>query len=427
MSGPGVNGDLGRDDADLSDPDSFVGGVPHATFRRLRDESPIAWTPECDGGRGFWSVTRYSDVLDVSRQPELFSCAQGIRIEDMDVEEHAARRTLMETDSPEHTRYRRLVSKPFNRREVMTYENGLRLLARAGIERVAGRGRLEFVRDIAQELPMRMLGRLLGVPDEDGPWLVEKGDALLGNSDPEFTTHPVGLVDTDEFRLMPFRSPAGVDLFRYAGDQAAKRIAHPTDDVISDLLKPPPGETEPLTVLEFDNFFTLLVAAGNDTTRYTMTAGFKALLERPDQLAELRAAIGHDDALVASAVEEILRWGTVTMHFRRTATRDLELNGRPIAAGDKVLMWFISADYDERRFADPYTFDIHRSPNDHCAFGIRSQHLCLGAHLARLEIRILLEELLPRLSDIRLAGPIEHLRSNFIAGIKRLPVELTWS
>ena len=427
MSGPDLAGDLGRDDADLSNPDSFVDGVPHATFRTLRDEAPVSWTPECDGGRGFWSVTRYTDVLDVSRQPELYSCAGGIRIEDMDADEHAARRTMMETDSPQHTRYRRLVSRPFNRREVMTYEQGLRLLARAGIDRVAGSGQLEFVRDIAQELPMRMLGRLLGVPDEDGPWLVEKGDALLGNSDPEFTTHPVGLVDTEEFRLMPFRSPAGVDLFQYASEQAKRRIAHPSDDVISDLLKPPPGESEPLTVLEFNNFFTLLVAAGNDTTRYTMTAGIKALMERPEQLAELRAAIGNDDALVSCAVEEILRWGTVTMHFRRTATQDVELRGQRIAAGDKVVMWFMSADYDDRQFPDPFTFDIHRSPNDHCAFGIRSQHLCLGAHLARLEIRILLEELLPRLSAMTVGGPIEHLRSNFIAGIKRLPVDLTWS
>jgi len=427
MSGPDLAGDLGAADADLSDPDSFVGGVPHATFRRLRDEDPVSWTSEHGGGRGFWSVTRYADVLDVSRQPELFSCAQGIRIEDMDAEEHAARRTLMETDSPQHTRYRRLVSKPFNRREVMTYEQGLRLLARAGIDRVAGRQRVEFVRDVAQELPMRMLGRLLGVPDEDGPWLVEKGDALLGNSDPEFTTHPVGLVDTDEFRLMPFRSPAGIDLFRYASEQAKQRIAHPSDDVISDLLKPPPGESEPLTILEFNNFFTLLVAAGNDTTRYTMTAGIKALMERPEQLAALRAAVGTDEKLVSSAVEEILRWGTVTMHFRRTATTDLQLHGRQIAAGDKVVIWFMSADYDDRQFDDPFTFDIRRTPNEHAAFGIRSQHLCLGAHLARLEIRILLEELLPRLADIQPAGPIERLRSNFIAGIKRLPVELTWS
>jgi cytochrome P450 len=432
MSGPAPadNGvvDLGRSDADLNSPDSFTNGVPHATFKQMRDHDPVSWCEE-EGGRGFWSVTRYDDVMTVSRQPELFSCEQGIRIEDMTPEEHEARRTMMEADAPEHTRYRRLVSKPFNRREVMTYESGLRTLARAVLDGVHGRSEIEFVHDIAQELPMRMLGRLLGVPEEDGPWLVEKGDALLGNTDPDFTSHPVGLVDTDEFRLIPFRSPAGLELFQYAREQAAKRREHPTDDVISDLLKPPPGETEPLTELEFNNFFTLLVAAGNDTTRYTMTAGIKALLERPEQLAELRDVIitGSNPALVNSAVEEILRWGTVTMHFRRTATQDVELSARTIRAGDKVVIWFMSADYDDRQFADPFSFNIHRSPNDHCAFGRLSPHLCLGAHLARLEIKILLEELLPRLVDIRQSGPVEYLRSNFIAGMKRLPVSLTWT
>ena len=253
---------------------------------------------------------------------------------------------------------------------------------------------------------MRMLGTLLGVPDDDGPWLVERGDALLGNTDPEFTTHPVGLVDTDEFRLMPFRSPAGIDLFRYAQEQARRRREHPTDDVISDLLAPK-IDGEVLSEHEFNNFFTLLVAAGNDTTRYTMTAGIKALIERPDQLAELREAVGSGAtrAVVATAVEEILRWGSVTMHFRRTATADTELAGRAIAAGDKVLVWFVSADYDEDVFADPFTFDIHRAPNPQVAFGLMSPHLCLGAQLARMEIRVLLEELLPRLADIRLTGP----------------------
>jgi cytochrome P450 len=272
-------------------------------------------------------------------------------------------------------------------------------------------------------LPMRMLGALLGVPESDGPWLVEKGDALLGNTDPDFTTHPVGLVDTDEFRMMPFRSPAAFELFRYAQDQAARRRASPTDDVISDLLRPK-VDGEALTDHEFNNFFTLLVAAGNDTTRYTMTAGLKALIEHPDQLDELRAAVGSDPTLVSSAVEEILRWATVTMHFRRTATRDVELAGRSIAAADKVVIWFISANYDGAEFADPYRFDIHRAPNPHVAFGLMSPHLCLGAQLARMEIAVLLEELLPRLADAKLAGPIDRLRSNFISGIKRMPIEI---
>jgi len=342
----------------------------------------------------------------------------------MSPEETVARRTMMELDPPEHTAYRRLVSKPFSRREVFAYEHAIRLLARAVVDRALALGsRIDFVEEIAKQLPMRMLGALLGVPESDGPWLVEKGDALLGNTDPEFTTHPVGLVDTDEFRMMPFRSPAAFELFRYAQDQAARRRAFPTDDVIADLLRPK-IDGEALTDHEFNNFFTLLVAAGNDTTRYTMTAGLKALIEHPDQLDQLRAAIGADPALVASAVEEILRWATVTMHFRRTATRDVELSGRAITAGDKVVIWFMSADYDAAEFTDPYRFDIHRAPNPHVAFGLMSPHLCLGAQLARMEIKVLLEELLPRLARAEFAGPVDRLRSNFINGIKRMPIEI---
>lgn len=416
--------DLGRDDADITDPDTFVRGVPHATFARLRRSDPISWWPERDGGRGFWAVTRYDDLLRVSRDVATFSSAQGIRLEEMSPEETAARRTMMELDPPEHTAYRRLVSKPFSRREVFAYEHAIRLLARAVIDRALALGpRIDFVEEIAKQLPMRMLGALLGVPETDGPWLVDKGDALLGNTDPEFTTHPVGLVDTDEFRLMPFRSPAGIELFRYAQEQAAMRRAAPTDDVISALLRPK-VDGEALTDHEFNNFFTLLVAAGNDTTRYTMAAGLVALIEHPEQVEELRAAVGTEPALVSSAVEEILRWATVTMHFRRTATRDVELGGRAIAAGDKVVIWFISADYDDATFVDPYRFDIHREPNPHVAFGYMSPHLCLGAQLARMEIKVLLEELLPRLADIKQVGPIDRLRSNFISGIKRLPIEI---
>ncbi len=424
VSGPGPDGDLGPAEADIADPDTYTAGVPHATFLRLRRDDPVSWWGDDHaGGRGFWAVTRHADLLHVSRDVATFSSAQGIRLEEMDAEETAARRTMMELDPPEHTGYRRLVSKPFSRREVAAYEQAIRTLARSVVDDALAAGpSFDFVDRVAKQLPMRMLGALLGVPDDDGPWLVEQGDALLGNTDPEFTSHPVGLVDTDEFRLMPFRSPAGIELFRYAQEQARVRREHPTDDVISDLLAPK-IDGEVLTEQEFNNFFTLLVAAGNDTTRYTMTAGLKALTERPEQLAELRDGIARGDGdLLASAVEEILRWGSVTMHFRRTATVDTTLGGRAIAAGDKVLIWFVSADYDDAVFADPFSFDIRRTPNQQVAFGLMSPHLCLGAQLARLEVRVLFEELLPRLADIRIDGPIDRLRSNFIAGIKRLPV-----
>jgi cytochrome P450 len=418
--------DMGPADADICDPDTFVQGIPHATFQRLRDNDPVSWWEEHDGGKGFWAITRYHDLLAVSRDTDTFSSAQGIMLEEMDPEDFAARRNMLEYDRPEHTRYRRLVSKPFSRPEVYAYENSIRLLARAVLDEalVPGTTHVEFVESIAKQLPMRMLGRLLGVPDDDGLWLVEQGDKLLGNLDPEKTDWPVGLVDTDEFKHMPFRSPAGIELYRYAQREAAKRRVHPTDDVISDLLAPT-IDGEHLTEGEFNNFFTLLVGAGNDTTRNTMTAGFKALIEHPDQLAELRDSIGTNPALMDSAVEEILRWATVTMNFRRTATRDVEMYDTQIRRGDKVLIWFNSADYDHRQFPDPYTFDIHRTPNEHVAFGRMSPHLCLGAHLARMELKVMYEELLPRLSDAQLAGPVDRLRSNFISGIKRLPIQVS--
>ena len=415
--------DLGDAHADITSHDTYVDGVPHATFARLRREDPVSWWDEADGS-GFWAVTRYDDLLEVSKDHERFTVTRGIRLEEMADDEMTSRRTMMEMDPPEHTRYRRLVSKPFSRREVYAYEHAIRMLARLVIDEArdnAGTA-FDFVEAIAKQLPMRMLGRLLGVPDDDGPWLVERGDALLGNTDPDFTSHPIDLVDTEQFRLVPFRSPAGIDLFTYAEGQARRRREQPTDDVISDLLAPM-VDGDHLTDQEFDNFFTLLVAAGNDTTRYTMTQGILALIEHPDQMA----ALADGSADMDTAVEEILRWGTVTMHFRRTAVGDTELASRSIRAGDKVVIWFISADFDDAQFDDPYRFDIRRHPNEHVAFGRLSPHLCLGAQLARMELKVLYEELLPRLADLRVDGPIERLRSNFISGIKRLPVRVTWA
>lgn len=413
--------DLGEAYADITSHDTYINGVPHATFKRLRDEEPVSWWAEKEGS-GFWAVTRYEDVLAVSHQPRLFTSTRGIRLEEMSEEETLARRTLMEMDPPEHTAYRRLVQPPFLPREVAAYEEAIRLLARAVIDEVQGQSEFDFVQAIARQLPMRMLGKMLGVPDDDGIWLVGRGDALIGNSDPEFTSHPVDLVNTDEYRLMPFRSPAGYELFKYAEERARQRLAQPSDDLISRLLQPK-RDGEPLSEHEFKNFFTLLVAAGNDTTRYTMAAGLHALIEHPAQLAELRDNL----SLLPVAVEEMLRWSTVTMHFRRTAAADTELAGRQIKAGDKVVIWYISADYDERQFPDPYCFDIKRQPNEHVAFGLRSPHKCLGEHLARVEIKVLFEELLPRLANIRLNGEVQRLRSNFIAGIKHLPVRVVWT
>ncbi|MFZ9627715.1 MAG: cytochrome P450 [Ilumatobacteraceae bacterium] len=420
--------DLGRDDLDIVDPDSFVQGFPHATFKRLRDTDPVSWCSEHDGGKGFWSITRYEDLLYVSQHVELFSSAQGITLEEITGDDFELRRNMLEYDPPEHTRYRRLVSKPFSRREVYGYEEAIRDLARSVVLEARDLGdRFDYVDRVAKQLPMRMLGRLLGVPDEDGDWLVEKGDALLGNFDPEMTDYPLGLTDTDQFKHIPFRSPAALDLYNYAAAAAEQRRGCPHSDVLSKLLEPT-IDGECLTDLQFKNFFVLMVSAGNDTTRYSMAGALKALAEHPDQFARLRqACIDGDSQFVERAVEEVLRWTTVTMHFRRTATQDVELHGRTITQGDKVVIWFSSADYDERQFADPFRFDITRWPNDHVAFNLRSPHLCLGAQLARMELKLLFEELLPLVRHIEVDGPVERLRSNFICGIKRLPVRFDWA
>ena len=403
---------------DITDPDVYRAGVPHGTFDRLRREDPVSWWQE-DDGSGFWAITRYRDIVNLNRDFKTFTSSHGIRLEEMDAEELEARKTMMELDPPEHTRLRRLVQGGFTRRMVASYETAIRALATELLDEVLPRQRLDFTVDVARQLPLRMLGRLLGAPEEDYDWLVAHGDAMIGNTDPEFTAHVVDQGDTEKFRLMPFRSPSGIELFEYAQRLAEARRSTPTDDVVSQMLAPT-MDGEPLTDLEFNNFFTLMVAAGNDTTRYSMAAGLLALLDHPDQLELLQA----QPELMPSAVEEMLRWSSVTMHFRRTATHDVEIHDRTIRAGDKVVLWWISGDFDAEQFPEPYRFDITREKNDHLAFGRGGPHRCIGEWLARLEMRVTMEELLPRLASVRVAGPIERLRSNFISGIKHLPIDV---
>ena len=410
--------DHGNDDADLSSHDAFTSGVPHATFTRLRREDPVHWTPETDGS-GFWSVTRCADALAVSRDVETFTSTMGIRLEEMDPDQLEARGTMMELDPPEHTRLRRLVNRGFTRRTVESYEDSIRALAAEVLDEALTADTFDFVTNVAAKLPMRMLGRLLGTSDEDGHQLVGWGDAFLGNSDPEFTTHVVDTADTEEFRLMPFRSPAAAEVFRYAEQQAAERRACPHNDVIAQLLAPT-RDGEPLSDLEFKNFFLLLIAAGNDTTRYTMTHGIWTMMRHRGLWQAWRG----DPSLTPSAVEEVLRTSAVTMHFRRTATRPAIVGGKRIAAGDKVVMWFCSANHDDDGFPRPWRFDLARDPNDHMAFGRNGPHLCLGAWLARMEARLVFEELMKRVDRLEPNGEPEYLRSNFIAGIKHLPVRV---
>jgi cytochrome P450 len=418
MSAGTLHQDRGDEYADLASHDTFVGAVPHATFARMRREEPVAWVEEADGA-GFWALTKHADISTVSRDFGRFTASRGIRIEQMAPDELEARRTMMEFDPPEHARLRRLVQPGFTPKVIATYEAAFRVLAGHVLDEVLPLGEFDFVTEVSRELPIRLLCRLLGVPESDAGLLVAWGDQMISNADPEYTPVVIDKMDTEEYRLLPFRSPAALEVFRYAEEVAMERRKSPEDDIITTLLTAEP-DGQPLTDLEFKNFFTLMMIAGNETTRHTISHGLIYLLDHPTQMEQLRDDPG---GLSDLATEEILRASSVTMHFRRTATEAVEMRGRAIEPGDRVVMWYPSANHDEEVFDRPFEFDIQRRPNDHLTFGT-GRHVCLGASLARLEVRVVFEELLRRAATIDITGAPDRLRSNFINGIKHLPVRV---
>ncbi len=406
--------------ANLSDHDSFINGAPHNTFSRMRREDPVAW---CDGGqyKGYWSLTRYDDILKHNRNPSLLSSARGIRMEDQSREEYFARRTFQETDPPEHSATRKLVNEAFSKKVIDQLEILIRDLCVDILESALSNDEFDASFLISRQLPMRMLGRVLGLPAQDLDWLVTKGDELIANTDPEYSNYVPDKADTDEFRFMPFRSPAGAELYSYAKQLMEEKVARNDTEGVLHLILQPNEQGEVISDSEFRNFFCLLVAAGNDTTRYTLSASMHALVMKPELLTLLQNA---DNRLWATATEEFIRWASPTMHFRRTATEDFELHGKKVKEGDKVVYWFISANRDESRFEKPFELDLRRTPNRHMSFGQGSPHVCLGMWLARLELRVLLQELVKRVDSIKLVGEAEYVRSNFVGGIKRLPVRM---
>jgi cholest-4-en-3-one 26-monooxygenase len=396
-------------DIDLVDRDTYVRGVPHEMFEVLRHEAPVFWHDEEDG-RGFWAVTRYEDVVAVNRDNELYSSALGTALIMDQPEDMLAQQRLMmlNMDPPMHTRYRLLVNKGFTPRMVGQLDERIRALTNDIIDRVSERGACDFVVDIAAELPLQVIAEIMGVPQEDRHKVFDWSNRMIGAEDPEYSVAPEAAME------------ASMELYAYANGLAAEKRANPHDDVISVLLQAE-VEGERLSELEFDLFFLLLSVAGNETTRNLISHGMLALIENPDQ----RDRLLRDRSLLGGAVEEMLRFGTPVMHFRRTASRPTEIAGQPIAEGDKVVIWYISANRDETVFPDPHRFDVERSPNEHVAFGGGGPHFCLGANLARMEIRVIFEEVLRRLPDMELSGPVERLRSNFINGIKHMPVDFT--
>jgi cytochrome P450 len=407
-------------DVDLEN-DVFAERIPHETFALLRREAPVWWY-DWKGGQGFWCITKHADVVAVSRDTRTFSSeVGGANLEDLEEDARVVRQSMLETDPPRHTRLRGLVGPPFTPRAVKAYELALRELTKAILDRALPLGEFDFIEEIAKELPIRVLARLLGVPESDNQKLIDWGDRMIANTDPDFADVLHDSPESDRYRLLPFRSPAALELFEYAHGIAAERRERPADDLVSKLVHSE-IDGERLTEREFDTMFLLLVVAGNETTRQAIAQGMATLMEERDAWGRLR----EDPGLIsATGADEILRWSTPVLHFRRTATTDAEVRGQAIGAGDKVVIWYVSANFDEEVFDEPLRFDVGRSPNRHVTFGGGGPHYCLGAHLAKLEVQVMFEELLPRIADMKLTGPLQRMRTNFTNAFKRMPVRVT--
>lgn len=391
-------------DVDLADRTTFLNGPPHEYFEFLRREMPVAWVDHLEeDGSGYWVVTKWDDVMEVERDPELFSSnLGGTMIEPLG---GGVELMMLNQDPPRHTRLKLLVSRLFTPRHIRSIEESIRVAARDIVDKVAPKGEIDLVTEVSAEMPLIVIAELLGVPQEDRHKVFEWSNAMVGSEDPEYG----GSRDPME---------AAAELYAYAQKLAEERLADPGEDVVTMLLT---GEVdgEKLDAMEFNLFFLLLAVAGNETTRNLITGGVLALLDHPDE----RDRLVQDHALLPTAVEEMLRWVSPVNYFRRTATRATEIRGVPIAAGDKVTIWYGAANRDEDKFPDAGRFDVGRSPNEHVAFGGRGPHFCLGANLARLEITVMFEELLRLLPDMERTGPVERLQMNLINGIKHMPVK----
>ncbi|MFI7013974.1 cytochrome P450 [Streptomyces sp. NPDC050164] len=409
-------------DVNLADLDRFTDGVsPWRMFHTLRHEDPVHWQPEEAPNSGFWAVTRHRDIVRVDRDSETFTSTKFVNLEEVDDDQIKKRASILELDGVRHRALRSLIQRQFGANVISGYTDFLRGLTARTLDAALAKGRFDFVADVSADFPINVLARLLDVPPQDNQKLIDWGNRIIGHTDPDYADVLLHSEDSEQYRDLPFRSPASLEVFEYGRELARQRRGGDGTDLISRLVNTTPRDGVPLSPQDFDNYFLLLVVAGNETTRHTISHSMLALMQHPEQLARLQ----EDPSLIPVAVEEFLRWASPVYHFRRTATRDVELGGKRIREGDKVVMWFASGNRDEEVFGNPYDFDVTRTDNDHVTFGKGSPHLCLGNLLARTEIRIMFEELIPRLAGIRLAGEVPRVRSNFVNGIKKLPVEVT--
>jgi cytochrome P450 len=405
---------------DLSDAGIWQRGVPAEEFARLRREAPVAWNERHDGHRGFWAVTGYDEVVAVSRDTEAFSSRDGvISLDDFDSAQSDARRTLLEMDPPQHGAMRKITWQGFGPRAVARLEADVRKRTGDLLDGLVGGGSFEAVSRLTKQIPIATLCGILGVPENRRDDMIRWSDLLIGSDDPDFVDPAYANFPEEERRLLPFGHPASLDAFALGRELAEARRHDPRDDIVTSLVQAE-VDGRPLSEDEFLNYFLMLVVAGNETTRHTMSHMLIALATHPEEWARFRA-----EAINAKlAVAETLRWATPVHFVRRVATRRVMLRDAVIEAGDKVAMYFASANRDAAWFDQPDRFWLDRERNPHMAFGGGGPHFCLGNFVAQLQLRILLEELAPRVRAIELDGPVDRLRSNHIHGIKSVKLAL---
>ena len=396
---------------EIADPRLYVDGMPHERFAQIRGMPGLAWHPY--GDNGFWAVTRHADVRAVSRNPAVFSSAIGhTNLWDLEADALEARRSLIDTDAPDHTRLRRLVAGAFTPKNIRRWEEAVREITVELLDDFVARGGGDWVELVAAPLPIRVILAMLGVPVADAEYLVELSNYLVEGTSDIQSIPPDAFGNTTELRLLPFNSPASHALFEYGEDMRAQRRAEPRDDLVTHLIKAE-ADGGRISRHEYRHLFHLLVFAGNETTRTAISHGAMALAAHPDQWQRIL----DNPELIETATDEVIRWATPVLHMRRTAAADCELAGTRIAAGDKVVMWYGSANRDEAAFAEPFRFDVGRTHKEHFAFGGGGPHLCLGAFLARLEVSVLLEEMAARRLFLEQLGEPVRVASNFVHGV----------
>lgn len=399
--------ELALDEINLASNDTFMREDIHGIFEKLRRERPVSWHQHPDSGEnGFWAIVRYDDIVVVNRNTETFTSRQGIQALIENDMPHAGKGSMIEMDPPEHSRFRRILLPTFTEKSLAQLSGKIRDCVIETLDRIEGKKTFNLVEEFSTPIPLKFFYDLVGVPREDQKEILRLADLLFFSADPRHGGQQSAL------------QKAGMELQAYGRKLSAEKRRNPGDDLMSSIATAV-VDGDQLTIDEMGSFFGLVGGAGADTTRAALTWGVNALVRHPEQKA---IWLGDIEGHAKTAVEEVVRWATPTMHMRRTATRDTEISGQKIKKGDKVVLWFVSGNRDDAKFNNPYKFDILRSPNPHMGFGMGGPHFCIGAPLARLELKIALTELLRRFPDIRAVGPVKRLRSNFINGPYELEV-----